>query len=198
LSPTSPVSRGRFRKNASSLVWIKKRDAKPSLSLPALVGPTSNGLPPTSPRKSGLHRFLGFHWRSKRERAPVHGVPITAMARRPPPGNTGSKDWGTGSSGPFGLQCQGGSDTFFGNFNTGNNTGSAGNGAGFPQGSLQFGSARFGFNAVPQGNQNLQNLQGGSGNLGFPQASQGEQGSFPPQEFNSGGGFVGNAPRRGG
>jgi hypothetical protein len=43
--------------------------------------------------------------------------------------------------------------------------------------------AGFGFNAGPQGNQNLQQLQGGSGNLGFPQASQGGQGSFPPQSL---------------
>jgi hypothetical protein len=60
--------------------------------------------------------------------------------------------------------------------------------------------AGFGFNAGPQGNQsNTQQFQGGSGNLGFPQASQGGQGSFPPQEnFNSRGGFAGNAARRGG
>jgi hypothetical protein len=120
------------------------------------------------------------------------------MARRPPPGNAGNKDRGSGSSGPFGQQRQGGSITFFGNFNAGNSSGGAGNGAGFPQGGLQFGSAGFGFNAGPQGNQNPQFPQGGSGSLGFPHASQGGQGSFPLQEFNSGGGFAGNASRRGG
>jgi hypothetical protein len=120
------------------------------------------------------------------------------MAGRPPPGNAGNKERGTGSSGPFGQQRQGGSDTFFGNFNAGGSAGSAGNGAGPPQGGLQFGTAGFGFNAGPQGNQIIQRPQGGSGNLGFPQVAQGGQGSFPPQEFNLGGGFVGNAPRHGG
>jgi hypothetical protein len=61
LSPMSLASRGRIQTNASSSVWIKKREAMPSLGPPAPVGPTSCGLPSSSPRKSGLHRFLGFH-----------------------------------------------------------------------------------------------------------------------------------------
>jgi hypothetical protein len=103
-SPASPASRRGFRSNVPSSVWIKKRDAKPTLGPSAATGPTSNCLPPSSPRKSGLHRALGFHWQRKRECAPVRGAPITVMAGRPPPGSTGSKERGTSSSGPFGQQ----------------------------------------------------------------------------------------------
>jgi hypothetical protein len=123
------------------------------------------------------------------------------MAGRPPPGNPGANGRAAGSSGSFGQQRQGSGGSFSGNFNAGPSNGGGGNGAGFPQGGAQFGlGARFGFNAGPQGNQsNTQQFQGGSGNLGFPQASQGSQGSFPPQEnFNSRGGFAGNAARHGG
>jgi hypothetical protein len=79
-SSSSPASRGKLQTKAPSSAWIKKRDAKPSLGPPAPAGPTSNSLPPTSPRKSGLHRSLGFHWQRKRECAPIRVVPIAVMA----------------------------------------------------------------------------------------------------------------------
>jgi hypothetical protein len=123
------------------------------------------------------------------------------MAGRPPPGNPGAKGRAAGSSGSFGQPRQGSGGSFSGNFNAGPSDGGGGNGVGIPQGDAQFGlGAGFGFNARPQGNQNnIQQFQGESGNLGFPQVSQGGQGSFPPQEnFNSVGGFAGNAARCGG
>jgi hypothetical protein len=102
LPSTSSASRDRFQMPASSSVWIKKREAKPTLGPPAPVGPTPCGLSSPPPRKSGLHQFLGFHWRGNRERAPVHGVSIAAMAGRLPSGNTGNNVRGSGSTGPFG------------------------------------------------------------------------------------------------
>jgi hypothetical protein len=119
------------------------------------------------------------------------------MAGRPDP--TGK---GAGSSGLFGALCQGGG----GNFSSGSSIGGSGNGAAFPQrgGQNNFAAsglvsnAGFGFNAGPQGNQ-LQQFQGGNGNSAFPQTSQGSLGFTLPQEnFNAGGGFAGNGPRRGG
>jgi hypothetical protein len=121
------------------------------------------------------------------------------MAGKPPPGIPGAN--GRAATLTFGQQRQSGGGGFGGNFNAGSSSGGGGNGAGFSQGGAQFGSgAGFGFNAGPPGNQiNSQQVQGGSGNLGFPQILQGGQGAFPPQEnLNAGGGFAGNAPRRGG
>jgi hypothetical protein len=130
------------------------------------------------------------------------------MAGRPPPGNPIPKGRGAGSSGPFGQQRQGGGGSFNGNYTAGSSDGGGGSGAGFPQdGALNsfaasgFASgAGFGFNAGPQGNKNnFQQFQGRNGNFANPQASQGGQGPIPPQEnFNAGGGFAGNGPRRGG
>jgi hypothetical protein len=44
------------------LMWIKKRPARPIPGPPTPDQPSMSGLNADHPRRSGLHRILGFHW----------------------------------------------------------------------------------------------------------------------------------------
>jgi hypothetical protein len=101
------------------LMWIKKSPARPTLgptvsNQPSVIGSTAN-----PPRRSGLHRILGLHWRSQRETAPVSRGDAITMAGRPDPAS---------KPGLFGTMRQGGG----GNTSAGPSFGGGGSGAAFP------------------------------------------------------------------
>jgi hypothetical protein len=100
---SSPASRGKFNAGNSS-IWIKKSSARPRVGPSGSIGPTPKNVSPKSPRRSGLYRFLGFHWRSQRGSAPVRGDHPTAMVGRPPPGIPRANNRAAGSSLAFGQQ----------------------------------------------------------------------------------------------
>jgi hypothetical protein len=130
---SSTASRGKFKAGNSS-IWIKKSSARPRVGPSGSVGPTPEHVTPRSPRRSGLCRFLGFHWRSQRGSAPVRGDHPAAMAGRPLPGIPGANSRAAGSSLAFGQQRQDSGGSFSGNFNAGPSSGGGGNGASFPPG----------------------------------------------------------------
>jgi hypothetical protein len=76
------------------LMWIKKTQARPTRGPQDSVQPSLIGSIATTPRRSGLHRILGFHWRSQRGVAPVSRGIDAAMTGRPDP---------AGKSGLFGT-----------------------------------------------------------------------------------------------
>jgi hypothetical protein len=136
------------------LIWIKKCSNRPIPGPAIPMQPSVSGHTADHARRSGLHRILGFHWRTQRGSAPMsRGDPPGAMSGRPDP--TGKPP------GLFGAMRQGS-----GGVNTGPSFGGGGNAAFFPprgnQDSIASGSstAGFGFNAGPQGNL-FQQPQGG-------------------------------------
>jgi hypothetical protein len=62
-SPSSPTTacRRKGSKQRTSLMWIKKSPARPTLGPPVSNQPSVIGSTATPPRRSGLHRILGFH-----------------------------------------------------------------------------------------------------------------------------------------
>jgi hypothetical protein len=146
------ADRGRILKSNAALMWIKKIPTRPTPGPSGPDQPRVPGIIEASPRRSGLHRILGFHWRSQRGIAPVSRGTAVAMDGRPDP---------VGKPGLFGASRQGGG----GNPSAGASFGGGGNGAAFPQRGSQSNAAQggfnanagFGFNAGPQGN-----LQGGT------------------------------------
>jgi hypothetical protein len=102
-SPTM-ASRGKEFKSHATLMWIKKNPVRPNPSPPGSDQPSVIGSIAASPRRSGLHRILGFHWRSQRGLAPVsRGNSPNVMAGRPD---------SAGKSGLFGALRQGGGGTY--------------------------------------------------------------------------------------
>jgi hypothetical protein len=61
LPSPSTAGRGRNFKSSSSLIWIKKNSSRPIPGPSGSVQPRVSESVATTPRKSGLHRILGFH-----------------------------------------------------------------------------------------------------------------------------------------